>query len=674
MTAQVRSVEGKLQKLREEIRRHDYLYYVAAQPEISDEEYDRLMRELLALEAQHPELAAPDSPSLRVGGAPTKEFPTVTHGIPMLSLANTYEEADIRDFDRRVRSLLPKEKISYACEVKFDGVSLSLLYQGGVLVRGATRGDGVRGDDITGNVRTIRTVPLKLRTDDRALLDCEVRGEVIMMRKDFDRMNEERESAGEKTFINPRNSAAGTLKLQDPKLVAMRPLMFYAYWLRAPRKAARSHTENLALLRTIGFLVDRNAGRYPDIDEVIDHWKELESRRESLPFDIDGIVVKVDALRQQEELGAIAKSPRWAIACKFASRKAETVLEEIRLQVGRTGTITPVAVLHPVFIGGITVSRASLYNEDYIRELDIRVGDKVVVERGGDVIPKVTAVVAGSRPKGARPFKFPPRCPECSSPLIRPEGEANYFCENYECPMQIRGRIEHWASRGAMDIDGLGEAVVDRLVGLKMIRNVADLYDLHAKEKDLAELEGWGEKSARNLLDGIDRSRQRPFTRVLYALGIRHVGATIAPILADHFPSMQKLKDASEEALQEVHEIGPKIAASIHRFFHDPRNRKLVGRLKEARLAMAAVPKASVGPLAGKSFVLTGTLSAMPRGRAREMIEALGGRVASGVSKGVDVLVVGAEAGSKLEKAKKLGLEIWDEERFLRAVNHGGRG
>ncbi len=675
MTVPPRSIGKKLEKLREEIRRHDYLYYVAAQPEISDEEYDRLMRELLALEAQHPEFASPDSPSMRVGGMPTKEFPTVAHEIPMLSLGNTYQEDEIRDFDRRVRSLLPDEKISYACEVKFDGVSLSLLYANGVLMRGATRGDGVRGDDITGNVRTIRTIPLRLRTEDRALFDCEVRGEVIMTRRDFQRMNEERERAGEKTFINPRNSAAGTLKLQDPRLVAARPLMFYAYWLRAPRKAGRNHTDNLALLRAMGFLVDDHAKRCSGIDEVIAHWKELEGRREGLAFDIDGIVVKVDSLRQQEELGAIAKSPRWAIACKFTSRKAETQLQDIRLQVGRTGTITPVAVLDPVFIGGITVSRASLYNEDYIRALDIRIGDRVVVERGGDVIPKVSGVVAASRPKGARMFRFPARCPECSSPLVRPEGEANYFCENYECPMQIRGRIEHWASRGAMDIDGLGEAVVDRLVGLNFVRNVADLYDLRTKEAKLAELEGWGEKSARNLLEGIDRSRQRPFARLLYALGIRHVGATIAPILVDHFPTMQGLMGVSEQELQEVHEIGPKIAGSVYRFFHDGHNRRLIGRLKDAGLAMAAVRKVARGPLAGKTFVLTGTLSSMTREKAKELIEAKGGRVASGISKIVNVLVVGAEAGSKLDKAAKLGIEIWDEERFLLTINHrGGRG
>src|SRR5437660_2898208 len=401
-----RSVVQRIEKLRKELRGHDYRYYVLAQPTIGDEGYDRLMRELQELEAKHPELISPDSPTQRVGGQPTKEFRTVRHEVQMLSLANTYTEQEIRDFDRRVKGLLGVEAYQYVCELKFDGVSLSLHYEAGILVLGATRGDGTQGDDITNNVRTIRSVPLRLETRDRALIDAEVRGELIMFRADFEKMNAERELVGEKTFINPRNSVAGTLKLQDPKIVATRPLKFFAYYLRAERKRLGSHFENLKRLRTLGFLTDEGARRYDSVDEAIAHWRTWEKKRDTVPFDIDGIVIKIDSLAQQEALGAIAKSPRWAIACKFASRKAETVLEDVRLQVGRLGTVTPVAVLRPVFIGGTTVSRASLYNEDYIRELDLRKGDTVVVERGGDVIPKVTGVVISKRPKNARRFVF----------------------------------------------------------------------------------------------------------------------------------------------------------------------------------------------------------------------------------------------------------------------------
>jgi len=661
----------RILKLREELRRHDHLYYVEAQPEITDEKYDALMSELVSLEQQHPELGSADSPTQRVGGEPTKVFPTVAHAVPMLSLANTYSVEEIRDFDRRVRNLLPDTKIGYICELKFDGVSLSLIYRKGVLERGATRGDGVQGDDITANVRTIRSIPLRLSTSDRSLLDCEVRGEVIMYRSDFQKMNEERERAGEKMFINPRNSAAGTLKLQDPKIVASRPLRFFAYALLGLRTELKTHGENLRVLRSIGFPVNPNSQQCRSIDEVIDFWKSWEEKRDSLPFDIDGIVVKVDALQQQQKLGQIAKSPRWAIACKFASRKAETPLLAIRLQVGRVGTITPVADVEPVFIGGTTVSRASLYNEDYIRELDIRVGDTVVVERGGDVIPKITSVILKKGKKRSKPFRFPRHCPECGSKLVRPEGEANYFCENSECPMQIRGRIEHWAMRGAMDIERLGEAVVDQLVVGKFIANVADLYELHKHREELVALERWGQKSVDNLLEGIEASKDRPFHRVVYALGIRHVGSGIAPILVDHFPNIDELMNASSDDLETVHEIGPKIAESVVAFFGDKHNRAMVGRLKKAGIRLAAGKKQEGGLFHGKLFVLTGGLSSLTRDRAKEMIEEEGGRVASGVSKNVNIVIVGADAGSKLEKAQKLGIELWDEDEFLKKLKKG---
>lgn len=661
------SVVKKLERLRKEILEHDYRYYVLAQPSISDEQYDALMRQLQNLEAQYPDLITPDSPTQRVGGQPTKEFPTVTHSVPMLSLSNAYTEEEIRDFDRRVRELLEGASYRYVCELKFDGVSLSLRYRNGLLSAGVTRGDGVQGDDITNNVRTIRSIPLRLRNPGKEFVHIEVRGEVFMNREDFQEMNEERARAGEKIFANPRNATAGTLKLQDPKLVAARPLKFFAYYLRSEVKALNSHFENLQMLRKLGFPVNDHTRVCSSVEQVIDFRKAWEARRDKLPYDIDGVVVKVDSLRHQENLGAIAKSPRWAIAFKFAARKAETKLLDIKLQIGRVGTVTPVAVLQPVLLGGTTVSRASLYNEDYIRGLDIRVGDTVIVEKGGDVIPKVTAVISNKRPRLSKPFSFPRTCPECGSKLFRPEGEANYFCENYSCPAQLKGRIEHWAMRGAMDIEGLGEAVVEQLVKLKFIHNVSDLYYLHEHRHDLIELERWGEKSVSNLLGGIEESKQKPFHRVLFALGIRHVGAGVAQVLAEHFTSIDDLRKASQEELESIYEIGPKIAESIVHFFRDRRNIEIMERLRKAGVKLTAEKK-QTGPLSGKTFVLTGTLSSMTRDEAKALIEAAGGKIASSVSKNVDYLVVGEQAGSKLDKAKKLGITLWDEEKFLSLV------
>ena len=665
----------RIAKLRKELERHDYLYYVLAEPEISDEQYDAMLRELQTLENLYPETVTPDSPTQRVGGMPTREFQNVDHAIPMLSLSNAYSEEEIRDFDRRVSSLLKNKKYRYVSELKFDGVSLSLKYENGILKLGATRGDGMRGDDITGNVKTIKSIPLRLRTEDKLLLNCEVRGEVIMYRNDFERMNEERAKKGEKLFANPRNSVAGTLKLQDPKLVAKRPLRFFAYAL-LPGEGEKSegpysrgsHFDNLQLLMKMGFLVDQHAKLFNSIDEVVKYWLSWQEKRDSLPFDVDGIVVKVDSISQQNELGTIAKSPRWALACKFPSRGAETKIEHIRLQVGRIGTITPVADLKPVPIGGTMVSRASLYNEDYIKSMDIRIGDIVLVERGGDVIPKVTAVRLEKRPADSKPFKFPRHCPECSSLLIQPEGEVNYYCENTECPAQVRGRIEHWASRGAMDIAGLGEAVVDQLVGEKLVHNVADLYYLHGYRERLLSLERWGEKSVANLLDEIEKSKKQPFDRVIFGLGIRHVGSTVARVLAEQFLSMDKLMKVEPEELQKIPEIGPKIAESIYRFFKEEHNRKIITSLQKAGLRMSESGKKRIGALTGKTIVLTGTLSEMTRETAKKIIEELGGKVASAISKKIDILIVGAEPGSKLQKAKDLGIEIWNEETFLSII------
>ncbi|MDP2209839.1 MAG: NAD-dependent DNA ligase LigA [Bacteroidota bacterium] len=659
-----KSVIEKIEKLRKEINEHDYRYYVLAEPVISDAEYDKLMTTLEELEKQYPELITPDSPTQRVSGEPTKKFPTVTHSVPMLSLSNSYTEEEVREFDRRVKSLLTDQSYKYVCELKFDGIAVSLKYIDGILKVGATRGDGTQGDNITNNLKTIRSIPLKLDTNNKALLDIEVRGEVFMKKDDFIRMNEEREVDGEKLFVNPRNSSAGTLKLQDPKIVAERPLNFYTYFLKAEKADLKNHSDCLKTLKQLKFPVNEFSRLCNNIDEVIEFWKEWQDKREALPYDIDGVVVKVDSLRQQDLLGAIAKSPRWAFAYKFTSRKAETKLNDIKLQVGRIGTITPVANLQPVFIGGTTVSRASLYNEDYIQELDIRIGDSVIVEKGGDVIPKVTEVIKEKRPANAKIFSFPSKCPECSSKIYRPESEVNYYCENTECPAQVKGRIMHWASRGAMDISGLGEAVVDRLVESKFIKNVADLYSLHTQKEKLAAIERWGEKSVQNLLDGIEVSKQKPYHRVLFALGIRHVGMGGAQILSTSYPSIKKLLSANKDELQNTYEIGPKIAESIERYFAEKHNINLINRLQAAGLNFEA-EKLEGLPLSGKIFVLTGTLSSMAREEAKEKIEKLGGKVASSVSKNVNYLVVGADAGSKLEKAKKIGVEIIEEDEFL---------
>jgi DNA ligase (NAD+) len=665
------SVANRIEKLRHEIREHDYRYYVLAEPTISDAEYDGLMHQLIELETAHPDLLTPDSPSQRVSGQPTKEFPTVTHGTPMLSLSNVYGEEELADFDRRVRTLLGTQPYRYVCELKFDGVAVSLTYVNGILTRGATRGDGIQGDDVTNNLKTVRSIPLRLRPKEKSLRNIEVRGEVFMRKKDFERMNQERERTEEKLFVNPRNAAAGTLKLQDPRIVAQRPLNFFAYWLDCETIELRSHHENLNTLRDIGFPVNEHSRLCKDVAEVVKYWKHWEDRREDLPYDIDGVVVKVDSIRQQEILGNIAKSPRWATAFKFSARQAETKLKNIILQVGRTGAITPVADLEPVFLSGTTVSRATLHNTDYIRELDIRIGDTVVLEKGGDVIPKVSGVVLPKRPKDAAPYVIQAKCPVCKSKLFRPEGEANYYCENFQCLAQIKGRIEHFAHRGSMDIEGLGEAVVDQLVEKAFISDISDLYSLHKHSDELVKLERWGEKSVQNLLDAIEKSKEKPFHRVLYALGIRHIGAGVAQLIAEHYHSITELQNASFEDLRSIYEVGPKIAESIVRFFKDRRNVEILNRLRKAgvRLEATSGEVKAKGTLAGKTFVLTGTLPSMTREDAKALIEDSGGKVSSTVSAKTDYVIVGEEPGSKYKKAQALRIKILDEEEFKRLVN-----
>jgi DNA ligase (NAD+) len=664
------SVLTRIEKLRREISEHDYRYYVLAQPRISDAEYDGLMRELVELESTHPELLTPDSPSQRVGGQPTKEFPTVSHRIPMLSLSNVYSKEEVRDFDKRVKALLGTQSYRYVCELKFDGLAVSLRYEDGIFVRGATRGDGIQGDDITNNLRTIRSIPLCLRTKERSWMNLEVRGEVFIRKKDFEKMNRERERAEEKLFANPRNAAAGTLKLQDPKLVAERPLNFFAYWLDCETIKLKSHYENLGTLRDLGFPVNEHCRRCSDIGVVIEYWKEWETRREDLPYDIDGIVAKVDSIRQQEILGNIAKSPRWATAFKFSARRVETKLKNIILQVGRTGTITPVADLEPVFLSGTTVSRATLHNVDYIKSLDIHIGDTVILEKGGDVIPKVSGVIILKRPKNASPYSISQKCPACGSRLFRPGDEANYYCENYECPAQVKGRIEHFAHRGSMDIEGLGEMVIDQLVEKGFVKNYSDLYSLHKYKDQLLKLERWGEKSVQNLLDAIEKSKEQPFQRVLYALGIRHVGAGVAQLIVEHHHSIGELRNASLEELRSIYEIGPKIAESIVRFFKDRRNIEIIDQLRKAGVHLETTPKElrRKGALTGKTFVLTGALPSLTREEAKALIEEQGGKVSSAVSAKTDYVIAGEEPGSKYVKARTLGIRILDEKEFKKLL------
>lgn len=659
------SVKQKIEKLRDALRDHDHKYYVLSNPSISDFDYDRLMNQLIALEKEHPELVTPDSPSQRVGGEPTKEFPTVTHDVPMLSLSNTYSEQELLDFDRRVKDILGGQSYRFVAELKIDGVAISLIYKHGIFTRGATRGDGTQGDDITNNLKTIRSIPLRVERGKGLPINFEVRGEIFMTKKDFAAMNKKQEETGEKIFINARNTTSGTLKLQDSRIVAKRKLRMFTYFLRASDTSLKSHTDNLHILKKLGFVVNDNASVCKTIADVKQFCDEWNTKRASLPYDIDGIVIKVDSIAQQEELGAVAKSPRWAIAYKYPAQQMETKLNAITMQVGRVGTITPVAELEPVFVGGSTVSRATLHNEDYIKELDIRIGDTVYVEKGGDVIPKVAGVNLKKRTKKTSPFKFPTKCPECGSKIFRPEGEAAYYCENFECPAQVRGRIEHFAHRRAMNIEGLGEAVIDLFVNEKLIHNIADIYSL--KKDNIAALERMGEKSAQNLLDGIEASKKLPFHRVLFGLGIRFVGEGVAKLFADNFPSIEKLKAASTEDMENVDGIGPRIAESAARFFKDKHSLKLVDQLSKAGVQMRSEKKKISGnsPVAGKTFVLTGGLETMSRDEAKEKIESLGGKSASSVSKNTDFVIVGSDAGSKLQKAIDLGVRTISEKEFL---------
>jgi DNA ligase (NAD+) len=665
------SAAQRVESLRREIERHDRLYHVLGEPEITDREYDRLYRELEELEAAHPELDDPDSPTRRVSRGLLPGFKTVRHSAPMLSLDNTYSLDELADFDARVRKILGKESVDYVVEPKVDGVAVHLRYEGGRFVQGLTRGDGEKGDDITPNLRTIRSIPLRLRGRDVPDL-VEARGEVFMETKAFERLNRRREEAGEKTLMNPRNATAGTLKTLDSSEVAKRPLQIFVYHLvRADAHGFKTHLEALEYAATLGLRVNPDNARargYEELRVLCTRWDALRAK---LPYGTDGLVVKVDSLREQARLGMTAKSPRWGIAYKFGTHEAETTLKEIVLQVGRTGVVTPVANLEPVTLLGTVVSRATLHNFDELERKDIREGDRVVIEKGGEVIPKVVRVLPASgrrRPK----FPIPTRCPVCGEPLVRDPEAAAVRCENLYCPAQVRRRIIYYASRGALDIEGVGQKTVDSLVDAGLIADPADLYDLTVA--NLVPIERMGEKSASNLVAAIAASKEAPLERLLAALGIHHVGGTVARLLAEEFRSLDALAEADEEALQQIPGIGPEIAASVAAFFRSKEGRGLVRRL-DARGVKGTPParraRANEGPFIGKTFVLTGTIS-MPREEAAHLIQDAGGKVTSSVSKKTDVLIAGEEAGSKLDKARELGIPVWDDRRFRDALSKAG--
>ncbi len=650
----------EVEDLRNTLRRHEHLYYVLDQPEVSDAEYDALMNRLRDLETQHPELMTPDSPTQRVGGKPREGFVKVHHSAAMLSLDNALNEDELRAFDARVRDLLGDEPYRYVAELKLDGLSMAGSYRKNGFVQAVTRGDGLVGEDVTENARTIRSLPL--RTNSK-LDHFEVRGETVMLRRAFERLNQERDERGLSRFANPRNAAAGSLRVLDPSITASRRLEFYTYFLLVDgRPYCPSHWESLDALHKMGFKVNARRKLCASLDELLAFCKEWESKRDDLPYEIDGVVVKVDSIDQQIRLGYTAKAPRWAIAFKYAARQAVTTVENIDVQVGRTGALTPVARLTPVEVGGVTVSRATLHNEDEISRLGLQIGDAVVIERSGDVIPKVVRVhTQGSR---RRPFQIPKHCPVCGGKVVREEGEAASRCINTNCPARLKESILHFASRGVMNIDGMGDALVEQLVDRGIVTSVADLYDLTVDR--VADLDRMGTKSAANVVRNIERSKQNPLPRVINALGIRFVGERTAMFLAEEFGDLDKIAAAQIDELQKAEEVGPKVAESIYQFFREPRNQDLVERLRSAGLQFEyRVRRRPGGPLAGLTFVLTGALAGISREEARQRIEAAGGKVGAAVSKKTSFLVAGEEPGSKLDKARELGVEVIDEKRLI---------
>jgi DNA ligase (NAD+) len=664
------NVAKRVEELREEIRRHDYLYYVLARPEISDRQYDRLMEELKKLEAEHPELIAPDSPTQRVGGAPLEGFASVRHAVPMMSIDNTYNEGELREFDDRVRRGLGGEKYEYLVDPKIDGVAISLRYERGRLVSGATRGDGTTGDDVTQNVRTIRSVPLKLTG--RGIPDVlEVRGEVYWPKKDFEEFNAAREAAGEPTFANPRNGTAGTLKQLDSRIVAERKLAFIAHSFgQIEPLPAETQSELFNKFKAWGIPVNPHRFLCKDIDAVIKLVHEWDAKRHDLEYATDGLVIKVDRLDQRDALGATSKYPRWCIAFKYAAEQAATLLKDVTFQVGKLGTITPVAELEPVELAGTTVKRASLHNFDQVERLGVKIGDTVFVEKAGEIIPQVVGVVEEKRPRHAKPIVPPDKCPECKGPVARDEGGVFLRCINPECPAQIKEKLRYFCARNQMDIEGVGPALIEQLVDRGFVREFADLYHLGERRDELIDLERMGAKSADNLLASIEESKTRGLARVVAALNIRHVGTRAAELLADHFGSMDALASASIEELLQVEEVGEVMAKTIHEWFSSDAGKRTVAHLAAAGIDMKAHrrQRAATQPLAGKTVVVTGTLERFSRKEIQDLIKELGGSAAGSVSKKTDFVVAGAEAGSKLDKARQLGVEVIDEAEFLKRI------
>ena len=664
------ALRKEAEELREKIRRHEYLYYVEDAPEISDAAFDRLMNRLKEIEAAHPELATLDSPTVRVGGTPREGFTTVRHARPMLSLDNAFSYDALSNWDRRVREGTGREDIEYIAEHKFDGLSISLQYEDGILVRGVTRGDGTTGEDVTPNVKTVRSIPLRM--DDAVIKKLklsksfEVRGEILMTRKAFEALNRQQEETGGKIFVNARNSAAGSLRVLDPSITAQRKLDFFAYYLYVDGKAPFArHSDSLEALKKLHFRASDDWKLCGGIDAVIKYCEAWDAKREKLAYEIDGVVIKVNSTALQNELGFTSKAPRWAIAFKYPARQETTVVNDIIVQVGRTGTLTPVAVLEPVQVGGVTVSRSTLHNMDEIERLGLQIGDTVLLERAGEVIPHVLKVVKEG--KNRRPFRMPTKCPECGSAIHKAEGEVAYRCVNAACPAKRKESLLHFAGRHAMDIDGLGEKIVDQLVDKGLVKDVADLYSL--KLDQVADLERMAEKSAQNLLDEIAASKKQPLSRLIYALGMRFVGERTGQLLAENFGSLEELEEAKPEDLEKVTEVGPKVSESIVEFFSEPANRKLIKKLHAAGVRPTAEKREIKSQkLAGKSFVFTGALERRSREEAGELVQQHGGKLSGSVSKKTDYVVVGADPGSKYDKAKELGVTILGESEFEKLI------
>jgi DNA ligase (NAD+) len=661
------AIKKRVEKLREEIEYHNHRYYVLDQPEISDAQYDRLMRELEKLEEEYPELRSPNSPTQRVGASPLEAFEIVRHTLPMLSLANAFDENEAREFDKRVKKFLgSSEDVIYVAEPKLDGLAVELVYERGAFVIGSTRGDGINGENITQNLRTIKTIPLQLIRKELPVPErLEVRGEVIIQIEKFKALNRKREEMGDPPFANPRNAAAGSVRQLDPKVTRERPLEIYCYSIGEVRgKDFKTQHEILQTLPRWGLRTNPHFRRCRNIDEVLEYYHEMNERRENLPYEIDGIVIKVDRIDLQTKLGEISRSPRWALAFKFAPKQETTKILDIIVQVGRTGALTPVALMEPVRVGGVEVSRATLHNQDEIERLDVRVGDTVIIQRAGDVIPEVVQVVTSKRTGKERPFRMPSKCPVCGADVVKEE--VIYRCIGLDCPAQLKGRIKHFASKRAMDIDGLGVKLIDQLVDKGLVKDVADLY--YIKKDELIALERMADKSAQNIIDAIEKSKIKPLGKFLFALGILHVGETTAEDLAGHFSKLDDFFRLSEEDLMKVEGIGPEVSASVVRFFRDKKNRESIERLKRAGIILIEPESKEKGKLAGKTFVFTGTLKSYGRDEARNLVESLGGTTATSVSKKVDFVVVGEDPGSKADKARELGIKTLTEEEFKKMV------